>query len=433
MSAAAFTAAGVLAACGGGSSKKKAATATTTTTAAAAATTTTVQGASPNGFFHIAVPASSKPDHFGTSVAVATDASGNPTIAFIDHDPNDDKNFDDSTVSIASLDPQKNVLNAPVLVGKGDSDDRGRQVSIAFDTTSKTWGVAWTAATGRIDVAFSTDQKAWSDTVVVNDKDTSARGPALVLAGGKATVAFASEGNGISVATSSSEDSSASWTTTKVPTPSGGNTIRDFHPGAAATANGVVVAFIANASEGGVEADTWAVGTASPVKVMDSKTIQNDSPSVAISSNGSNLVLGATMCRQDNEDDNCMFTSSSGDGGKTWGDVVKVDDDSTDGPGFQTEIAAGTTGAALVWSPNSSNGSDKCGRPEVSQSTDGKSWISCTFDQGKKLGVSASTYDAAFGSGNTFFVVFGNDSDNQNPDELSAGVWLVRQTLKAAG
>src|SRR3954453_12241066 len=100
-----------LAACGGGSSKKKSTAAPPATTAAAAAqTTTTLAGATRSGFFQISVPSSSKADRFGQSVAVAVDGSNNPVVAFIDHDPNGDGKFDDSTISVDSLDAKTGTM-----------------------------------------------------------------------------------------------------------------------------------------------------------------------------------------------------------------------------------------------------------------------------------------------------------------------------------
>lgn len=420
----------VLAGCGGSSKKKTAAV--TTTTAAAVGTTTTVQSGTAAGLSQISVPSGANPEDFGRSVSVAVDASGNPMVAFINHDPNGDKKFDDSTISVDSLDTTSGKFKSPVVVSKGDSDADGREVSLAFDPSTKTFGLAWSAATDEIDVAFSTDGTTWNKTVAVNDKDSGARLPALAMAAGKATLAFVQDSsNPIGVVTAATESANATWTATEVPKPASGKSIRALRPGAAATPTAAVIALIADGDPSGVEVDSWTVGASNLVKVVDSNKVQNDSPSIALSAGGANLVIGATICRAD-DDANCLYSSQSTDDGKTWSTASKVPDDVTDGASLQTEIAAGSKGAVLLWSPNGSNGADQCGRPEVSESNDQKTWRSCTFDKGKKFGVSSGSYGAAFASGNNYWLVFQNRSQGEDP-ALGAGVWLAQEQLKAAG
>ena len=415
----------MLASCGGGKSKK--ATNPTTSTTQPGGVTTTAAGGSPPGSATIALPKGSDPTRFGLSATVVITDKDVPMVAYIDHDPNDDKKFDDSTVFAALLDPTTGRMTTPVTVAKGDTDGRGRQLSAAFDSSTKTIGVAWTAAPNQIDAAFSTDGgTTWQRTTVVKDETLSPSGPALAMAGGKATVAFVAEGKGVAVATSPSEGSSATWTVTNVPAPAGGQSLRQVHPGIAASSNGTAtVTVVADAAAGGVEVDAWTVGSASLVKVMDSNKVQNDSPSVALAGSGSKLVAAATICRSE-DDGNCLYSVVSSDGGKTWGDFVKIPNDATDGASFQTEAAASSTAAAVVWSPNSSNGSDQCGRPELSRSPDQHTWTSCLFDKGKTFGVSTDAYGAAFASDGTLYLVFQNASQGEAP-ALGAGVWLVKQ------
>ena len=414
----------MLAGCGVGKIKK--ATSTTTSTEPNAATTTAPPGAAPPDLANIAVPSGSDPSRFGLSAAVVITDKDVPLVAYIDHDPNDDKKFTDSTVFAAVLDPKTNRFASPVTVAKGDNDDSGRQLSAAFDPSTKTIGIAWTAAANQIDVAFSSDGgTTWQRTTVVKDADLGPSSPALALAGGKATVAFVSEGKGVAVATSPSEGASASWTVTDVPPP-GDRSLRKFHPGIAVAADGTAtVALLADANGGGVEVDAWTVGAPSLVKVMDSNKVQNDSPSVGLAGVGSKLVVAATVCRSE-DDGNCLYSAVSTDGGKTWGNAVKVPDDGTDSGSFRTEVAASPTAAAIVWSPNGSNGADSCGRPELSRSPDQHTWVSCLFDKGKTFRVSSDSYGAAFASDGTMYMVFQNSSAGSAP-ELGAGVWLAKQ------
>ena len=139
---------------------------------------------------------------------------------------------------------------------------------------------------------------------------------------------------------------------------------------------------------------------------------------------GNDIAVVAQVTIDD--DGNCLYSSVSADGGKTWGDFVKIPDDSTDGASFQTEAAASSAAAAAVWSPNTSNGSDQCGRPELSRSLDQHTWTSCLFDKGKTFSVSTDAYGAAFASDGTLWLVFQNASQGEAP-ALGAGVWLVRQ------
>src|SRR5207247_3996119 len=104
----------------------------------------------------------------------------------------------------------------------------------------------------------------------------------------------------------------------EVPTPDGGPGPRNNPPAIMAAPGGSFgLAYLASPAAGGVVAEYLPVGGATPVAAIDSKGIQNDSPSVGVADGPAGPIAAATICNAENDDDACTFAAVSSAGGAT--------------------------------------------------------------------------------------------------------------------
>ena len=151
-------------------------------------------GPPPYGFNRVVAPPSSlaTSSYFGVGLRMALDGNGDPILAYVFHNPNEDDDFSDSALYFVRWNRAAYQWTAPAKVAlTGEVDTREENaLSIARDPSNEMLGIAYEDGTNpevpRISLALSTDNGAsWKIQTVAADSGQAFeyQSPSLALNG----------------------------------------------------------------------------------------------------------------------------------------------------------------------------------------------------------------------------------------------------------
>ena len=372
---------------------------------------------------------------YGLNVSLALDGNGDPAFAFFFVDPNNSGDATQTQVLFRNWNRAAAQWNPLVLVATpGDATNPDESVlSLAYDASTKTFGIAMQDLSTAIRLYLSTDGGAtWSlKTTFTSFSGTD--GPALALASGNIYLAFQSGGaDGLEYVTGKLTADPATWTSKLVPS------VKNVGPSYA----GVSPA-IALDNSGNPAIAYWAqditqsynailffwrpAGTAAPVRITDTQDNQSDVLGVTMVFYQGNPRVGFAAVRGDTTGGGTVHFVRSDDGGNTWLPPVLMPTDGNASTDYPLDIAVDSKdNGALVFNQNvaSGDGSEKCAVPKLALSSDLVNWTTCQAapSLGSFTGV-AGAVQIAFGGNDKRYVFFESLGDSQ----ANSGVVIYRE------
>ncbi len=347
-------------------------------------------GPPPAGFSVAAAPpgsaASGIVSNYGYNLSMTLDGNGDPAFAWIFYDPNQDSVADDSQLLFRSWNRALYKWNDVVKVAVvGDAATTFRQtVSLAYDTSTGTWGLASeTDLSASIVLYTSTNGTTWTLKQTFNSGQSSTAGPSLALANGNIYFAYVIGNQGLRYVTGVLSNPSSSWTAKFAPKPAGSDVAQsNVTPSLALDSAGVpAIAYWApdeTESYNNIIFFWRPAGTAAPVKVADTQGRQSDELAIQLLFAGTQPRIFFYGQRSDADFGVGDHFVRSDDGGATWKTPVVIPpdgDSSTDYPFWGAVDSHGDI--ALAYGRNSGSGDSVCGNPKLSKSTDMVHFTTC--------------------------------------------------------
>jgi hypothetical protein len=131
-------------------------------------------------------------DQFAKALTMALDANGDPAVAYLITDPDNNDDAADTSLHFVAWDRATYAWKPPVTIGVvGVSDWNLRAgLSLAFDASTNRFGLAHMVGQNELRVAFSDDGVKWNDVTVVKlAPDVAIGGASLALDRGKVYLA----------------------------------------------------------------------------------------------------------------------------------------------------------------------------------------------------------------------------------------------------
>jgi len=360
---------------------------------ASAASNEITVGPPPTGFSQIlAVPATvNEPANFARAFDVALDANGDPAVAYLLIDPNNDNDLGDSTLHFVSWNRSRYRWNAPVLVdtvGETDPSTPRMGLSLARDASTNRLAIAHNmSGDHELRLALSDDGGATWREVTVAKGEGALGGASLVLDKGQAYLAYDGEGDEghriVQFATGASSEAPSSWKTTRVPLLPGTFDTRRAGISVALDAAGKpAVACLMNPTEGyTLTAALWRPGQGAAQKIADTNGNQSDAPDLRLTFAGANPAVILYAKRTDRFFDNHdqVWIVRSSDGGATWAEPVAVPNDGGNSMGRPVSLASDSKGrlAATAWVDGGNQDGTRCGAPKLLRPGTGTAWTIC--------------------------------------------------------
>lgn len=343
-----------------------------------------------------------------SDTAMVLDDQGNPLIAFVAPDPNDDGDRSDTALYFVSYDAKTCTWNAPVRVATtGDIDTtRDREVTLTRDPSTGQLGIGYQVVgllsdySTQVMLAQSSDGgRTWSSEEIARDgatefaTDNTLTRPTVAMKNGKTFFAYY-ETWVLSGAASNGSDANAFHLLSRTGT-SGAFTDTLVPPVADAPlpgAEGDVPAlaiddegnagfvYLASTSDDSANLRVcyYRSGQPNAVAVFDSLDQQNDGSGLSLVFEGTQPRIAVALERGDDPDGSSIWFSSSSDGA-AWSTPVELPKDGGDGMGWNLAIASNGKGQlSIAAESESSNGERSCGAPKLATSNDdGSSWSTC--------------------------------------------------------
>jgi hypothetical protein len=350
-------------------------------------------GPPPTGFSQIlAVPATlNDATRFARGFDVALDANGDPAVAYVLVDPNNDNDLADSTLHFVSWNRARYRWNAPVLVdtvGETDPDTPRMGLSLARDASTNRLAIAHTlSGDHELRIALSDDGGATWREVTIAKGEGVLGGASLVLDKGQAYLAYDGEGDEgrrtVRFVTGASSDAPSSWKTTRMPVLPG--TLDNRRAGISVAlddAGKPAVACLMNPSDGyTLTAALWRPGQGAAQKIADTNNNQSDAPDMRLTFAGANpaVILYAKRNEAFFQNHDQVWIVRSSDGGATWAEPVAVPNDGGNSMGRPVSIAADSKGrlAASAWIDGGNQDGTRCGAPKLLRPGTGTAWTIC--------------------------------------------------------
>jgi hypothetical protein len=319
----------------------------------------------------LVAPPRAKPENFAAHLCLGSTLSGDPLLAFVAYDLDQDGDFSDSTLFVAPYDPSTLDWAEPIpvaLVGDTRGPVERKQVSLALDASTHTLGVAY-ANHGpdgdHVFLALSSDGgKTWQTNRISSDEPSAhADRPALALINGTVQLVYVEDGALFYV--HGRADEIAAW-----PTPKrlAENLLRDVPPGIAVDSEGHVG--IAWSTGDGVFFTRPDGATATPVRALSK------------GARGSSVAfLGQTPIVVGVREQRIWIARAESATGDRWREPIAVPDDDSGVEGLPQLVvrtrptANGVENDFEVIFDSPRSGS--CGRPKRARSSDLTSWQTC--------------------------------------------------------
>jgi hypothetical protein len=317
----------------------------------------------------------------GTGLRLILDASGDPMMAYILEDPNDDGDTSDSTLWFISWNRALYKWNAPVQVAKiGVFHGSGatNPISLARDASTGALAIAWEhhdADYGYVEFSLSGDGGlTWKTQNVAKAESEPFSEPSVALAPDKVFLAYSIHNEGIRYLSGKPSDEPSKWKSQKAPVPGGYTRPLEFLSLAADSAGNPGLAFIVESESDSAEA-FWRPESAASGVIAARNNGQNDCSDISLSFSGTEprIAFAGARDNQYNSDyDHSIWAiRASGDGGNWLAPVAMPADGEHDmsgplasasGPHGQLAIGITDTGGII--------GTAKYGYPKLSRSDD---------------------------------------------------------------
>lgn len=383
-------------------------------------------GPPPSGFSTAATapgPAGSDiAGHFAYDLTMTLDANGDPALAWVFYDPNDDSDGSDTKIDFRSWNRALYKWNdiATVAVTGDISDGFRPTLSIGYDSSTGVFAAASEHADGKLHVFVSTDNGVtWTQKAALGSGDGSAAGPSVALRGGNIYLAYVVDFEGLKYVNGKLSADPSTWITTAAPQVSKvDRALPDVSPSLALdSAGNPGIAWWANDLTQGYNSFLmfWKpAGGAAPVTVMDTQNNQSDELAVKLAYFGLNPRVLAYALRSDADYGVGLHSTKSDDGGLSWSTPVVIPPDGDSSTDYPFDLAVDSQGrGAAFFGENGSSGNYQCGNPKLSRSDDFVHWTTCAagpLDVTADYSVYPAALAAAFG-GNDRLYLFWWDSD----------------------
>jgi hypothetical protein len=397
-------------------------------------------GPPPYGFNRAAAPPAAIQNfgHFGIGLRMVLDGNGDPALAYVVHDPNEDNDFSDSALYFVKWNRAAYRWNAPLKIATtAEVDTRVEHaLSIARDLSNDMLGIAFEDHTNpdvpRIGLALSTDNGAsWKLQTVAADSGEQASGyqsPSLAMNAGSVYMVFFHNNDGIRYLTGKETDDPKIWKSQLVPPLAGFESMRAATSLALDSAGIPGVAFIGDGDNGPAEG-FWRAGSPSSSLALDNRGKQTDDADVKLTFFGTQPRLVFAGAADDNyfvDYSHTIWVTSSADG-VTWSRAVNIPSDGNRSMDPPVAIASGSQGQTVVVTENNGGNLDvvSCGQPELSRTSDLQRWTTCGLATYGVPRFTASYPVVLFGGNDKLWVSFQQPDDAE--DGLPTGVTVWRE------
>lgn len=399
-------------------------------------------GPPPSGF-QIAAPAPVGSDStgYGLELSMALDGNGDPALAFDWMDPDQNGDASDSNLNFVSWSRADFVWNAPVqvdTVGSIDTNSPFRQVSLSYDSSSGTFGIAYQATDGAgspmLKFATSADDGVtWSSPVTVEPSSGGEPDePSLALARDTVHLAYYVSGTGVLYREGATSADPSTWSSTLAPTlPADADTgeaaaTLSFGYGISLALDGTGAPGIAYWLEqapatGGTDSELafWRPPDANATEIADSDDNSVDVTDVALAFSGTSPVVAHYVDRDDPVTDleYTLWVSTSPDDGADWNDLMPIPRDGSSSLDPNVDLAVGPEGQMAVVA-DSASGQGACGLPKLSRSTDLSSWTTCSPDATNAEAIEGGLsgfQTVRFAENGKLYIAVRNDAQNAPP------------------
>lgn len=326
------------------------------------------------------------PAQFANQIRMTFDGNGDPALAYMTNDLNNDGELDDTELSVITWNRAKYRWNAAVSIDTiGNVVRSGTRMpfTIARDASTGTFGLLHMLGEHELRLSTSTDGGVtWKHTRVdrTGNEDPGISTPALAMSGGRVHVAYAVVGQSVTYRGGLTTDPVTKWTTSKAPVPSGTDVRSECVSVAVDAADKAVVAYCYTGDNYNTVASLWRPDGGKTVKITDTNGKQNDDPGLAMTVAGSQIGVAMYAARDDKffQNHHLWFTKST-DNGATWAQPVPVSDDGGNAMDAPVSVTLDRAGHPAMFANvgGGNDGAAKCGLPKMMRSTDGATWTTC--------------------------------------------------------
>ena len=399
-----------------------------------------IVGPPPVGFTSVIAAPSAMHTHdreqFASVTRMALDANGDPLVAYLTNDLNNDGELQDSDLSVITWNRARYRWNPPVAIDTvGNVARAGTRLpfSIARDASTGTLGVLHVVGDHDLDLSTSDDGGVKWKRVRIDHSGNEEPGfstPSLAMAGGKIHVAYAMGGNGVAYKSGAVTSAPTTWTLLKAPLLPGTESTRNECVSLALDGSGKpIVGYCLNATTGyTVTAALWQPETNSAVKITDTNERQSDDPGLDITALGSQVAAVFYSPRDDKFFANHhLWFAKSTNGGAAWSPAVVLADDGGNTMGAPVSVTLDRSGRPAVVAnvDGGSDGANKCGQPKLMRSVDGAAFTICAPDtKGIVMTTDPVAPTARFADNDKLYVVF---KIRQSGAGLPPGIVLWRE------
>ncbi|QOY87009.1 fibronectin type III domain-containing protein [Paludibaculum fermentans] len=385
-------------------------------------------------------PEDGSASYVGRSLAQAFDANGDPALAYLIDDPNQDGDYSDSTLWFLSWNRALYKWNDAVQVAVvgivSGAAHSIPPISLAHDDSDNTWAIAHATqlmeGASMIEVHFSRDNGlSWSRQLVASDPQNAVSAPAMVMTGGIAHIAWYHDYNGVRYAQGKLVAEAAPFDNSVVPFLPGSSSATPYLSMALDANNNPGLAMIGNDDSNGYNrlVGFWRPGT-DPVLVTTSNGYQIDDPQIRLAFAGVMPRVLTTLRRDDNyysDYNHALWLSRSDDGGTTWAEAVNIPSDGSRSLDPSIDHAYGSAGQGALVAESNGGSLDgvQCGEPKLSRSDDLVNWSTCGPAPLGTPNTSAAFPTVRFAGNDKLYVAFLNLA--YGDDALPRGVVLWRE------
>ncbi len=349
-----------------------------------------IVGPPPVGFSSVIAAPKAMHEHdaaqFANQMRMTFDANGDPTLAYITNDLNNDGELEDSDLSVITWNRAKYRWNAPVVldtVGNVVRSGTRRPFSIARDASTGKFGLLHTIGEHELRLSTSDDGGAtWQHVRIEQTSGEEPRffTPSLAMGAGHVYMAYARGQNNVTYKTGLATDAPSKWTTLKAPETPNNELRLECITTALDAAGKPVVAYCMTGESYNTTAAIWRPDVNKTVKITDTNGKQNDDPGLDMVIVGSQIAVGMYAARDEQFFANHqLWFARSMDNGATWSAAVAVPDDGGNTMDAPVTVMLDRAGHAAMVANMGGGNSDaaKCGLPKLMRSADGLKWTSC--------------------------------------------------------
>ncbi len=399
-----------------------------------------IVGPPPVGFSSvIAAPTAMQahdPSQFANTLGMAFDSNGDPMLAYVTYDLNNDGENPDTDLSVMTWNRARYRWNAPVsidTVGNVSRSGNNLSFSLARDESTGLIGVLYLKEDHELKFATSSDGGATFRATSVLKRGAEESGlasPALAFAAGRVHIAFAEGTSAVQYRVGAEGTAPSTWSAKSAPKIPGASEYRGACVNVGIDAAGAAGVTYCMSAESGYNLllGWWRPESGSVTKIGDSNNKQNDDPGIALHVNGSTIAVAFLGARDEQffADHHYWFTRSA-DGGKSFGPLVVVADDGANAMGSPLSVAVDKSNHFAITGnvTGGSEGNVKCGQPKLMRSTDGAAWTTCAPDTKGLLGAGdPMSAVGAFAANDKLYIAV---KTRQSAGALAPGIVLWRE------